>query len=65
MMLEVQRVRFMLEQIIDKFFEQKTAFRNRLRVLDLQLAIILHEHRLAGGLEEEDRMLEVRAGLAF
>ena len=43
------------EQVVDKFFEKKTALRNGFDAGNLQLAIVLGKHRVAGGLEENNR----------
>src|SRR5919204_1555573 len=42
------------EKIVDKFFEKKTASRDGFGAGDLQLAIILDEHRVARGLKKQN-----------
>ena len=54
---EAQRRRLMTEQILHKLLEYKTALGDLLRALELQLAVILRKHRVAGWLQEEDRRI--------
>ena len=51
---EFQRARFVSQEIINKVLEEKTTGRDPLGVLNLQFAIILCEHRVAGRLQEND-----------
>ena len=53
-MLEMQRLRFTIEQVIDKFFEKETARRDCLRLGQIEFAIILDKHRVTRRLEKED-----------
>src|SRR5689334_21976964 len=44
---EMKRIAFSLEQIVEKFFKEKTALCDILCVFDFQFAIIFDEHRPA------------------
>src|SRR5262249_48554049 len=52
--LEPKCLRFLLQQIVHEFLEQKTACGDVFGVVNFQLAVIFDEHRPAGGLEEEN-----------
>src|SRR3712207_7413791 len=57
---EMQRVRFTCEDIVDELLKEEAALRDCLDPVQLQLAVIFHEHRVAGRLQKEDRRVRDR-----
>ena len=58
--IERKCVRFFAQQIVDELLEEKTTFRDRFAVVEFQLTIIVDEHRVTRGFEEDDGRSRVR-----
>src|ERR1017187_2976331 len=52
--LEPKRIRLMGEQLLNELFEEEATAGNALHPIQLELAVILHEHGITRWLQEED-----------
>src|ERR1019366_3524804 len=52
--LEPKRIRLMGEQLLNELLEEEATAGNALHPIELELAVILHEHGVARGLQEKD-----------
>src|SRR5205809_862671 len=59
--VETERVWFPFQEFFDELFEEMAALRDRLGIGQLQLAIILDEHRVAGWFEEQNGRVRIRS----
>ena len=57
LLVKCESVRFALEQIVDEFFEKKTALRDFFGVRQSQFAIIFGKHRVTRRFEKKDRRI--------
>src|SRR5436190_12441066 len=61
LVVEMKRFRFPLQKFFDELFEEMAALRDRYCVPQIQLPIILNEHRVAGRLQEQNGRRRIRS----